>query len=291
MLHLTNGDASASLIRKIGVTGDVVPWRDVLHEGPVPAGLPLESMSETRARFIASCRWGSFTEVWRQFSARDAALRAARQVVLWFEHDLYDQLQLVQILATVAQQRETSAELIAIDSFPGVEGFQGLAQLTPPQLASLWPRRRLVTESQLALGARAWRAFTSPDATAVRAFLATDVSAVPFLRTAFERLLEEYPAAPDGLSRTDRQVLTAVAEGHTRFEDVFRATQRMEAAPFLGDTVLQLHIEYLATTTSPLLTLRPLGITEAGRRVLAGELDARQLSTGERWLGGVRLRR
>ncbi len=36
MLHLTNGDSAADLIREAGIGGKVLPWRDVLHMGPVP---------------------------------------------------------------------------------------------------------------------------------------------------------------------------------------------------------------------------------------------------------------
>lgn len=54
-LHITNGDVAATVIEKAAIGGEVLPWRDVLHEGPVPAGLSLEQMSEIRAQFIADC--------------------------------------------------------------------------------------------------------------------------------------------------------------------------------------------------------------------------------------------
>lgn len=291
MLHLTNEDSVAALIRKIGVSGDVVAWRDALYVGPVPPGLPLEAMSETRARFIASCRWGSFAEVMRQLSARDAALRAARRVVLWFEHDLNDQLQLIQILAAVAQQRETAAEMIVVDAFPGISPFHGLAQLTPAQLASLWPKRQPVTSAQLTTAARAWKTFTSADPAALRAFVASDLSPLPLLRNAFERLLEEYPAAPSGLSRTERQILEAIGAGRTQFDEVFQANQQAEAVPFVSDAGLQVHLDALAFGRTPLVVARPaLQLTDAGARVRSGQTDARTLNGIDRWIGGVRLK-
>jgi hypothetical protein len=290
MLHITNGDSTAALLRRTGVTGSVIAWRDILHDGPVPAGLALEAMSDVRARFLASMGAGNLPDLLREFGARDAALRSARNVVLWFEHDLYDQLQLIQILATLAMQRETSAELICVGTFPGVDVFHGLGDLTPVQLASLWPARRRVRSTHVTLGARAWKAFTSPDPLAVRELVATDTSALPFLRPALERFLEEFPSPPDGLSRTERQLLRAVAAGNTTFETVFRANQEQEAAPFLGDTVVQNRIDGLTRARMPLLTPPPITLTEAGQRVLAGEADARELNGLDRWLGGVRLR-
>lgn len=290
MLHLTNGDSAAGSIRATGILGEVISWRDVLHEGPVPTGLPLEAMSEVRARFISSCGWSPFTDAIREFGARDAALRAARRLTLWFEHDLYDQLQLIQILATLAEQPDTTSDLIAIDSFPGVAPFYGLGQLSPAQLGSLWPQRQPVTKAQLTLGQQAWKAFTSPDPGTLVTFVAGDLTALPLLQPALLRLLEEYPAAPDGLSRTDRQILRAVAEGNSEFADLFAATQRMEEAPFAGDTTIELHVETLMRAAVPLLTPPPYQLTEAGRRVCAGETDARTLNRLDRWIGGVHLK-
>jgi hypothetical protein len=62
MLHITNGDSAAEVIRRAGVQGDVLPWRDVLHEGPVPQGLSLEELLGVRARFIAAAGWASFDD-------------------------------------------------------------------------------------------------------------------------------------------------------------------------------------------------------------------------------------
>lgn len=290
MLHLTNGDSVALSLRRAGMPGTVVAWRDILHEGPVPAGLTLEGLSDLRARFLAHWGAGPFPQISAAFGARDSALRSARRVVLWFEHDLYDQLQLLQILATLAIQPGTSAQLIAIDSFPGVVPFHGLGQLTTAQLATLWPQRRTVTPAQRALAARAWKAFTAADPRAVRLLLESDLSALPFLRGAFERLLEEHPAPPTGLPRTERQFLAAIAAGHQRFDDIFRASQTMERAPFLGDTTAQKRLDRLASARTPLVTREPHTLTAAGQRVLAGEVDARQLNGLDRWIGGVHLK-
>ena len=37
VLHLTNGDATVPALRDAGAAGDVLAWRDVLHDGPVAA--------------------------------------------------------------------------------------------------------------------------------------------------------------------------------------------------------------------------------------------------------------
>src|SRR5688572_8515006 len=87
------------MMRAAGVTGPIVPWDDVLHEGPVPAGLNTAALREVRANFLAACGWESRNKLARSLAERDAALdRGAEEIVLWFEHDLYDQLHVLQIL-------------------------------------------------------------------------------------------------------------------------------------------------------------------------------------------------
>lgn len=65
--------------------------------------------------------------------------------------------------------------MICINAFPGVTPFYGLGQLTPAQLVSLSPDRQPVTTEQRALGARAWKPFTSSAPQAVRQLPATSM--------------------------------------------------------------------------------------------------------------------
>src|SRR3954454_17789353 len=85
-----------------GLAGDLLPWRDVLHEGPVP-DLPDDELRRARADYLATLGPVESAEVEAQLLVRDerltAAVDSAEPVVLWSEHALYDQLQLIQILA------------------------------------------------------------------------------------------------------------------------------------------------------------------------------------------------
>src|SRR5688500_15562136 len=94
-LHITNGDSAIPVIRAAGVGGEILPWRDVLHEGPVRAELSLEELSALRLAFLFDAYGADRERAEREFAERDALLAGAParpEVVLWFEHDLYDQL-------------------------------------------------------------------------------------------------------------------------------------------------------------------------------------------------------
>ncbi len=100
-LHVTNGDAIVPEIEAVAPDDPVLPWRDILHEGPVPGGIDDALLRSERAAFLSRAGWGDGVTLLELFERRDAKLvRGAqeRESWLWFEDDLYDQLQLIQIL-------------------------------------------------------------------------------------------------------------------------------------------------------------------------------------------------
>ena len=192
LLHITNGESVIHSFRQVQLEGDYLSWADLLYEGPVPQPT-LDELSPTRARFIADMGWQGFEEALARLSRRDETLRSFRrydEVVLWFEHDLTDQLQLIQILDWFEGRAlgATHLSLINVDGYPGVVPFHGLGQLTGKQLVELLPTRKPVSAQQLSIGRDAWRAFCCPEPSALLNLLNRDVSALSFLGRALRRL-------------------------------------------------------------------------------------------------------
>ena len=232
-------------------------------------------------------------------------------MVLWFEHDLYDQLQLLQIVALVAATgfEPEQVELISVGSFPGRPSFHGLGELDVAELRSLWPQRVPLPRGVVEIGRRAWDAFRAPEPTGIHGLVAEDTSAMPFLEPALRRLLQEFPDARTGLSRGERQLLEVLAARPLRPGQAFEASIELEEAPFEGDTWVWRRLAGLATGARPLVATatggampRPpplgdpdefaataIGLTDAGRAVLAGREDLVELLGIDRWLGGTHL--
>ncbi|HJU02325.1 MAG TPA: hypothetical protein VJ966_14110 [Actinomycetes bacterium] len=215
-LHVTNGDIAADLLRRAGLAGDALVWADVLHEGPVPGGLDDDRLRRTRAEFLAGVDGVGAAEVRRRFEDRDRALAAGRdgRYLLWFEADLYCQLQLAQILAAlgglgVAADRIT---LVCIGEYPGIARFGGLGQLEPGQLPGLLDTAATaLTAEAMELAASAWAALRAGDPGGLGPVAASRSPELRFLGEAFDRLGREYPSTRDGLSLTERRLLAAAA--------------------------------------------------------------------------------
>ena len=217
----------------------------------------------------------------REFEERDRTLDThPGDYVLWFEADLYDQLQIAEILARLAHVDPARITLRQIGEHVGIPHFGGLGQLEPEQLPAL-PQTPLTADA-LRLGKRAWEALTAPDP---RGLLEIDRSPVlRFMREAFIRLAQEYPWRRDGLALSERRLLAGTPG--TRYE-LFERAWRKEARPFMGDTFAFDRLDRLA----PLLRRDGdvLHLNDAGERILAGEGDFVREHGIDRWIGGVHL--
>jgi len=302
MLHVTNGDAAAKGIQDSGLGGKVLAWKDVLHDGPVPAGASREELAEIRARFLSSCGWVTLEGARHSLEERDEMLEkacAAGPVVLWFEHDLYDQLQLLQILDRQAagELGDPDLTLICIGEFPGVEPFHGLGQLDGEQMASLWDRRRPGSKKDLRLVRRSWKAFREGDPAAVQGCAEEESTGLPFLGSALRRQLQELPASVNGLARSEQQALEELRGGPQLAGRLFHKAQAREESVFMGDLSFWRLLDGLASCPCPLLELdggasaahRVARLTNTGLRVLDGELDHVSINGLDRWWGGLHL--
>jgi len=301
-LHVTNGDSTADSLLQTTLVERVVVWRDVLHEGPVPEVADAQ-LRDVRLRFLTGAdREAGMDPERRDFEERDAALAAGRdgEYVLWFEADLYDQLQIAQILARLAELRVPAERitLICIGEYLGIAHFGGLGELRADQLEGL-PEVAAVTlsEDALALATRAWAALRAPDPRGLAAIVAARSPELRFMPEAFDRLGREYPWTRDGLSLTERRLLAAIAEGAATAGEAFVRGAAREARPYLGDTWAFAAIERLARAEVPLLSAAAgtvdrhsaVALTEAGRTVLDGAADHVELNGVDRWIGGVHL--
>lgn len=290
MLHVTNGDVVVATLRAAGVEGEHLSWLDVLHEGPVPA-VDDGELREVRARFTADRGWAPYEDALEALAVRDRALVGADERTLWFEADLFDQLQLIQILDLLAREG-LSARMICIGAFPGRPRFAGLGELDPDELRSLVGTEQKVTFSELTLARSAWSAFRSPDPADIPTLLDEDTEALPFLRGALVRHLEQFPSVENGLSRLEHDIVELAAERPRARLELFRAQSEREARPYLGDTIFLDYVAGLASASTPFVAIAADGTvsaTRAGEAALRGEADFATLNGLDRWLGGVHL--
>ncbi|MGH1351106.1 MAG: DUF1835 domain-containing protein [Methyloligellaceae bacterium] len=304
-LILTNGDSAVSLLKDAGVEATIIPWRDMLHSGPVPHTDTEDELIRIRAHHLADGEVNTEQETLEGLQERNSYLDNNEQyekIELWFEHDLYDQLQLVEIIAMLAKR-------VRLQNVTLVQALTYLGMQTPDTILKFKELAINVEPIMFERATRIWDAFRDEAPEALFEETQETTPGFPVLRQCIKRGLQELPG-PDGLSRTERHTLYSINRGVARTGMLFARVNNMEEAAFLGDwgffsilSDLQCCDKPLVTGLSEAFTPRllqddmrrkafitsELQLTDLGRSVLEGVQDHSEHNKIDRWLGGTHI--
>lgn len=244
LIHILNGDCARELWETSGLPGTALVWREIYLEGPLLSAADPDPtlFRKTRADFLHSIvpEHSAETLLHSLEKTEDAILKAGEntEFCLWFDGCMFDQTLLMRILFLFSRssvRRKTA--LFCCNGFC----------LKAEHFRNGFEQRMFLTEEDLRLGEAAWISFVSRDAGAMRKLAESDGFAVhlPQMRQALLRGADDVPDN-FGLTRTKRQLLTLVEEGITEPENIFRAFDRFEDLPFLGDSSCFRLLEELA---------------------------------------------
>lgn len=318
-LHIRCGSDLQKTLPAAGFGGAFLEYSNPFCQGRVVDG---PDMVAVRAEFLSRAyELQSFEETRARLEHEEVSLAKAAQayprVVLWLEHDSYDQLILIRLLSHFSRHGSPETlDLIDLNHFPGSVRFIGLGQLPPEAIRMLWARRAPVTERQLAQGRAAWTALQASSPTALAEIAASPDAALPNLPGALRRHLQELPSTVNGLGLTEQLILESLDEGARPAGHIFRALLRdKEPRPWLGDLMFWFILRSMTRVKDPVFEVtaqnghpgtaddplagerdwlsphapRELAITDLGRAVLAGRTDWLSLGPPDRWLGGIKV--
>ena len=317
-LHIRCGHDLQEPLKQAGFAGDYYVDIYPYSIGPVREG---PACLEQRAHHIVD-RYGDQFDPPLEYDGQLRALEEGERelrdsanyarVVLWFEHDVTDQLSLIHLLGHYAtHRRPPRLELVNIGDFPGARRFTGLGELPPEALRMLWTTRKTVSAVQLRLGLDAWRALANPDPRPLAAIMHSRTPALPLLAHALHRHLRELPSAANGLSLTEELALRLMAEplphwgGTVTLGKIYSAMHwHTDPLPGQGDGHVRDRVLNMEGASGRVFERRSgvgpdgkprppwtdiLSITELGRAVLKGDVDFMSLAPPSRWVGGVEI--
>jgi hypothetical protein len=304
-LHIRCGSDIRGALKKAGFIGAFHEFADPFCQGPV-RDLPMADFIAERARFTAQA-YDLFDNVALERERTDYQLfdklSAFEQVILWFEHDSYDQLILAFLLAQFGKRRDMPAVLlICAAEVPAVSRFVGLGQLSPEVIRWLWAARRPIGAADFAFGDKVWKAITAPSPLDLLAIAKAGTPPIAPMARALMRHLQDLPSTKNGLSLTQQLALETIAEhGPAEARALFHPYAReKEPLPFLGDIMFWDVLRELADAQTPAILAqsedshqrwpgRRVSLTEAGRALLAGQADWLSCGPRPRFVGGVEI--
>lgn len=303
ILHIRCGSDIYEGLCRAGVPGVFLEASDPVCQGPLSSDPSEEGLRRARTDFIAATYRG-FEDRGDVLSKLEAEARGLAQldrfakVVLWFEHDLYDQAILIRLLARFEGEPQLHDRLflVNIGAFPGVARFNGLGQLSPGQLARLWGQEKPVTAAQRAEAAMLWRAYAAGDPLVLQEAMPKTSGALPFAIPALRRHLQELPWRGIGLGLTEQLALQALADGAETPGRIFaRLVEELEPLVYLGDAMFWPLLTGLAKAPQSAITgfsewKDAVTLTDFGRALLAGRANWLDHNAADRWIGGLHLK-
>lgn len=307
-LHIRCGHDIQHTLRDAGFHGAFHPHLNPYLEGPV---VDAPDWLERRARFIAE-GFGFYSGM--DYASALAGLQQEEQqlsdaqrdydrVMLWFEHDRYDQFVQLRCLAAFAEHGAPRIlEQLHVNDFPGSTRFVGLGQLPPEALQLLWSQRKAVTQAQLRFACDTWQKFRADDPRPLAQLARDGTPLLPDLAFALQRHLQELPSVTNGLGLTQQLLLQALADhGPQRVGRLVGLVMHTyDPLPGLGDISHDQILRTLAAVDEPLVHrtntttheqwhLDEIRLTDAGGEVLEGARNWLEFGPPERWIGGVRI--
>lgn len=305
MLHIVNGDIVGDKLRKGNVRGDILVWREVYPVGPVfletgelhqrsprveylerTLGIPADD-------YVTNCK--SQEQILRNFHKYD-------EIVLWFEHDLFDQLMLSYLLHWFSNQAlgHTKLNLLCIGDYPGIDLFRGLGQLTSKQLGTLSGTWQRVGQKELDTGSIIWEAYTSPNIESHVEILEKDTSALPFAHAALELHLSRLPSPINGLGIVEQTILELIRHGVDTPRKLLKEIGNRLSVLGMGDLELWYRLRNMSEQphalikipgkkTTPSFENCNLALTEIGEEVVSGLKDWIKVKGIDEWYGGLGL--
>jgi len=307
-LHIRCGNDLQTTLPNAGFIGDFLEYSDPYSQGPI---IHDDNFISNRIEFLHNSFSHilnmSFNETKQRYETSHLKLTQAAQqyerIVLWFEHDSFDQLILARLLAYFAESgAPAKLELISINKFPGSARFIGLGQLPAEAIRLIWGQRSPVNQHQLTLASQIWQALgdSSPESL-LNIINSNKIHQLPEMHDALQRHIQELPSAFNGLSLTEHLTLEILNQHSVTAGMLFKKLMlEYEPLPWLGDAMYWFILESMMQVSQPVFEIsnedlqrpwreRKLMITESGRTVLSGKQDWLSLKPPARYLGAIQI--
>ncbi|MFN8353902.1 MAG: hypothetical protein U0Y10_05645 [Spirosomataceae bacterium] len=248
MIHILNGDALYSQLLEAGVADECIICRECLVDGPTPQ-VDREAFWTVRANYLGETPddkafYHAFVKTELE---KILALTATNEVNVWFENDLFCQVNLWFVLSLLAQlpQLPVVYRVFPIDR-GGQTSWRGFGRATPADLQQALGQRVRLEESDVQLGCKLWEAYRQGDGLAL-----TQLSKIPTV--GFEQLpavvqahLERFPT--HGIGRPERVLKDIMQTKGQDFGIVFTEFFNREGIYGFGDSqVKKLYDQLLST--------------------------------------------
>ncbi|MEX0316196.1 MAG: DUF1835 domain-containing protein [Allomuricauda sp.] len=289
LLHITNGDSFTSKLQSLNLKGDIITWREMLCEGKTLCAVGSESFWKTRFEFLnknykVTKSW--FVEKTLKEYRSLCNHKQQDQIVLWFEYDLFCQINMLAVLSWLkTHRRHAEISLVCSGKEDETDKLYGLSELSDEKLLELYENRTILSQDDIEFADYVWQLYCSDNPIRLENLIAHNNFQFEYLSEALKAHLKRFPTIKNGLNELENQVLeTVVGEKPKSRKELLNSMLTNQGYYGFGDT----QHSRIITSLKPLFSsFNPVKLTKMGKDVLTNRANYySQLRDNQLYLGG-----
>ncbi len=249
ILHIVNGDSTANILGKTTLKGDIIIWREILCEGPLHFDVGSDDFWLKRYAYFETELGVSKLEYFDKTIKeliKIEDLEGYSEVVLWFEFDLFCQVNLMALCSFLLKsfRKDILYYLVCTGKVEGKEKLHYLSDFFEIEYLNLYENKIRISKSNLTYATECWNVYVENNFEKLQEFNFNKSKKFAYFQKAIHQHLKRFPSE-NGLNEIQYKILEIInAEALTENEIVRNLLiwQQQETVYGFGD--LQ-YFEYL----------------------------------------------
>lgn len=290
LLHITNGDNFTAKLKKLKLSGDIITWREMLCEGKTETNVGSESFWKTRFEFLNKnykVTKANFIEKTLKEYRSLCNHKQQDQIVLWFEYDLFCQVNLIAVISWLKTHRKyAEIQLVCSGKEDKSDTLYGLNELSTEQLLNLYERRIVLTQDDIEYADYVWQLYCSDNPIRLENLSDFKNYNFKYLENSIKAHLHRFPSIKNGLNEMETNILKIAIDkkptSKGQFIDILLKNQGI-----LGFSDIQ--FQNRLNSLKPLFSsLNPVRLTQKGKAILNSETSYYScIQENDVYLGGA----
>ena len=289
-LHITNGDSFTQKLKSLKLKGEIITWREMLCEGKTETNVGSESFWKTRFDFLhknykVSKTW--FVEKTLKEYRSLCNHKQQDQIVLWFEYDLFCQINMLAVLSWLKKHRRyAEIYLVCSGDEDETNRLYRLNELSDEQLLNSYENKVKLSQNDIEHADYVWQLYCSDNPIRLENLIDFDNYQFDYLSDAIKVHLRRFPTIKNGLNELENRILEfSLQQKPKSKKELLSSLIQNQGFYGFGDTQYERVISNLRPLFS---TFNPVRLTKKGKEILEGKTNYySQIRDNEDYLGGA----
>ncbi|MGB5238003.1 MAG: DUF1835 domain-containing protein, partial [Flavobacteriaceae bacterium] len=209
------------------------------------------------------------------------------QIILWFEYDLFCQINMLAVLSWLkTHRRYAQISLVCSGDEDGSEKFFGLNELSDEQLIRLYDNRVHLSQNDIEYADYVWQLYCSDNPIRLENLIDYENYQFKYLSDAIKTHLKRFPTITNGLNEVENNILKISRDQKPKSKTALMGNIIQNQGFYgFGDT----QYERIISNLRPLFSsFNPVRLSKKGKEILDGQTSYySQIKDEEAYLGGA----